>query len=185
MGLEIGSSKQFGSQSWSTHRTAQTLHFGTHTSDVDTTTIIARSSTRGTSQRKFFRSVCLLHVLSFQTTSCIEKRRVPEDCGTSVGLGGWLFAVYCQCIATAGARREHVAGKRLKEIMEQHHMRSTSAELGGATWFGDTVSSNDRLCLGSSCTPSPMLWSTPKNGCIIAVDWHATIARPRPTEPGV
>ena len=33
--------------------------------------------------------------------------------------------VYCQCIAAAGARREHVAGKCLREIMEKHHMRAT------------------------------------------------------------
>ena len=105
VGLEIGSSKQFGccegwlGQSpaqkqigWNTHRTAQTLHFGTHTSDMDTTTIIARSSTRGTSQRSFFFSICLsVAVPSSQTTSCIEKRRVPGDGGTSVGVAGWLF----------------------------------------------------------------------------------------------
>ena len=52
------------------------------------------------------------------------------------GICMWLRAgryrpVYCQCIAAAGARREHVAGKRLREIMEKHHMRATSAELGG------------------------------------------------------
>ena len=40
---------------------------------------------------------------------------------------------YCQCIAAAGARREHVADRRQREIMEKHHMRATSAELGGAT----------------------------------------------------
>ena len=35
--------------------------------------------------------------------------------------------VDCQCISAAGARREHMAGKRLREIMEKHHMRATSA----------------------------------------------------------
>ena len=49
--------------------------------------------------------------------------------------------VYCQSIVAAGARRVHVAGKRLGEIMEKHHMRATSAELGGATCFGGTGSS--------------------------------------------
>ena len=73
VGLEVGSSKQFGcaivEAGWaraplsnksagSTHRAAQTLHFGTHKSDTDTTTIIARSSTGGTSQRRVF-SICL------------------------------------------------------------------------------------------------------------------------------
>ena len=27
-------------------------------------------------------------------------------------------------------------GKRLREVMEKHHMRATSAEQGGSTWFG-------------------------------------------------
>ena len=58
--------------------------------DMDTT-IIARSSTGCTSQRRFFRSVCLLHVSSSQTTNCVEKRRVSEDCGTTVGMAGRLF----------------------------------------------------------------------------------------------
>ena len=39
-------------------------------------------------------------------------------------------------LRAAGARREHAAGKRLREIMEKHHMRATSAEIGGPTWFG-------------------------------------------------
>ena len=51
--------------------------------------------------------------------------------------------------------------------MEKHHMRATSAEIGGA-------------CLGSGCTPSPMLWPTPKTGCGTAVNRHATSAGPRP-----
>ena len=38
---------------------------------------------------------------------------------------------------SCGGRREHIAGKRLREIMEKHHMRATSAEQGGSTWFGD------------------------------------------------
>ena len=40
-------------------------------------------------------------------------------------------------VSAAGARREHIAGKRLREIMEKHHMRATSAAAGGSTWFGD------------------------------------------------
>ena len=136
---------------------------------MDTTTIIARSSTGGTSQRRFFRSVRLLHVSSAETTSCVEERRVSKDCGTTVGMdnrlseqrhrntpvvlmdandgvglelrAGRYRVVDCQFIAAAGARREHMAGKRLREIMEKHHMRATSAELGGATWFGDEGSS--------------------------------------------
>ena len=69
---------------------------------------------------------------------------VLMDANDGVGLelrAGRYRPVYCQCIAAAGARREHVAGRRLREIMEKHHMRATSAELGGATWFGDTGSS--------------------------------------------
>ena len=56
-------------------------------------------------------------------------------------VAGRYRAVDCQCISAAGARREHMAGKRLRETMEKHHTRATSAELGGATWFGDTGSS--------------------------------------------
>ena len=33
-----------------------------------------------------------------------------------------------QCISPAGARREHVAGKRVGEMMEKHHMTSALAE---------------------------------------------------------
>ena len=54
---------------------------------------------------------------------------------------GRYRAVDCQCVAVAGARREHMAGKLLREIMEKHHVRATSAELAGATWFGDPGSS--------------------------------------------
>ena len=62
------------------------------------------------------------------------------DANDGVGLelrNGRYREVDTQCISAAGARREHVAGKRLREIMEKHHMRPTSAEQGGATWFGD------------------------------------------------
>ena len=34
-----------------------------------------------------------------------------------------------------------MTGKRLRRIMEKQHMRATSAEMGGATWFGDAWSS--------------------------------------------
>ena len=37
----------------------------------------------------FFDLFCLLHVSSSQTTNWVEKRRVSEDCGTSVGIG-WM-----------------------------------------------------------------------------------------------
>ena len=66
------------------------------------------------------------------------------DANDGIGLdlrAGRYRPVYCKCIAAAGARREHVAGKHLGEIMEKHHMRTTSAELGDATWFGDAGSS--------------------------------------------
>ena len=69
---------------------------------------------------------------------------VLMDANDGIGLelrAGRYHPVYCQCIAAAGERREHVAGKRLREIMEKHHMRATSAELGGATWCGVTGSS--------------------------------------------
>ena len=72
----------------------------------------------------------------------MSKNTVPLLDGVGMELrAGRYHPVYCQCIAAAGARREHVAGKRLRETMEKHHMRATSAELGGATWFGDTGSS--------------------------------------------
>ena len=58
--------------------------------------------------------------------------------GIDLELGaGRYCSVETQCIAAAGARREHAAGKRLREIMEKHHMRATSAEMGGPTWFGN------------------------------------------------
>ena len=53
------------------------------------------------------------------------------DANDGVGLelrNGRCREVDTQCISAAGARREHVAGKRLREIMEKHHMRATSAE---------------------------------------------------------
>ena len=59
---------------------------------------------------------------------------VLMDASDGVGLelrAGRYRAVDCQCIAAAGARREHMAGKRPREIMEKHHMRATSAEFGG------------------------------------------------------
>ena len=85
--LEVGSVTNRQENSW---RCVNTLHFATHTSDIDTTTI-ARSSTGGTSQRRFFRSVRLLHVSSAETTNCVEERRVSKDCGTTVGLAGRPF----------------------------------------------------------------------------------------------
>ena len=78
----------------------------------------------------------------------VQKHRttpvVLMDANAGIGMelrAGRYHPVYCQCIAAAGARREHVAGKRLREIMEKHHMRATSAELGCATWFGGAGSS--------------------------------------------
>ena len=80
-------------------------------------------------------------------------------------------------------RREHVAGKRLREIMEKHHMR---ADVGGEMGLvRRTVSSLIDYVWDPAALPLSMLWSTPKNGCGTAVDWHATIARPRPTGPGI
>ena len=64
---------------------------------------------------------------------------VLMDANDGIGLelrAGRCCSVETQCIAAAGARREHAAGKRLREIMEKHHMRATSAEMGGPTWFG-------------------------------------------------
>ena len=75
------------------------------------------------------------------------------DANGGVGLGlrnGRYREVDTQCMSAAGARREHVAGKRLREIMEKHHMRATSAEQGGATWFGDQGGVHaHRSCVGS------------------------------------
>ena len=64
---------------------------------------------------------------------------VLMDANDGIGLelrAGRYHSVETQCIAEAGARREHAAGKRLREIMEKHHMRATSADMGGPTWFG-------------------------------------------------
>ena len=64
---------------------------------------------------------------------------VLMDANDGIGLerrAGRYCSVETQCIAAAGARREHAAGKRLREIMEKHHMRATSAEMGGPMWFG-------------------------------------------------
>ena len=73
-------------------------------------------------------------------TTPVVLMEVNDGIGMELRAGRYR-PVYCQCTAVAGARREHVAGKRLREIMEKHHMRATSAELGGATWLGDTGSS--------------------------------------------
>ena len=65
---------------------------------------------------------------------------VLMDANDGIGLelhAGRYRPVETQCIAAAGLRREHSAGKRLREIMEKHHMRATSAEMGGPTWFGN------------------------------------------------
>ena len=65
---------------------------------------------------------------------------VLMDANDGIGLelrAGRYRSVETQCIAAAGLRREHAAGKRLREIMEKHHMRATSAEMGGPTWFGN------------------------------------------------
>ena len=65
---------------------------------------------------------------------------VLMDANDGIGLelrAGRYRPVETQCIAAAGSRREHTAGKRLREIMEKHHMRARSAELGGPTWFGN------------------------------------------------
>ena len=62
------------------------------------------------------------------------------DANDGVGLelrNGRYREVDAHCISAAGARREHIAGKLLREIMEKHHVRATSAEQGGSTWFGD------------------------------------------------
>ena len=65
---------------------------------------------------------------------------VLMDANDGIGLelrAGRYRSVETQCIAAAGSRRDHTAGKRLREIMEKHHMRATSAEMGGPTWFGN------------------------------------------------
>ena len=65
---------------------------------------------------------------------------VLMDANDGIGLelrAGRYRPVETQCIAAAGSRREHTAGKRLREIMEKHHMRAMSAEMGGPTWFGN------------------------------------------------
>ena len=64
---------------------------------------------------------------------------VLMDANDGIGLelrAGRYRSVDTQCIAAAGARREHTAGKRFREVMEKHHMRATSAEWRGPTWFG-------------------------------------------------
>ena len=63
---------------------------------------------------------------------------VLMDANDGIGLelhAGRYRPVDTPCISSAGARREHAAGKRLREVMEKHHMRATSAERGGPTWF--------------------------------------------------
>ena len=56
---------------------------------------------------------------------------VLMDANDGIGLevrAGRYRSVDTQCIAAAGARREHTAGKRFREVMEKHPMRATSAE---------------------------------------------------------
>ena len=63
---------------------------------------------------------------------------------------------------SCGGRREHMAGKRLREVMEKHHMRATSAEQGGSTWFGD--GERPRSSMMWALAPCSMLWPTPTSG---------------------
>ena len=78
---------------------------------------------------------------------------VLMDANDGVGLelrNGSCSEVDTQCISAAGSRREHIVGKRLREIMEKHHMRATSSEQGGSTWFGNGGGVlAQRLCVGS------------------------------------
>ena len=122
---------------------------------MDTACIDAGQSSGSTAQKDVF-SICS-SVLSTETTS-LEKRRIPErtvdgllgwsddrsieqrHCTTPVilmdandGVGLELRncrhrEVDTQCISAAGARREHVTGKRVREMMEKHHMTSALAE---------------------------------------------------------
>ena len=70
----------------------------------------------------------------------IDYRTTPivlMDANDGIGLelrAGRYRPVETQCIAAAGSRREHTAGKRLRDL---DHMRARSAELGGPTWFGN------------------------------------------------
>ena len=114
---------------------------------------------------------------------------VVMDANDGIGLelrAGRYCSVETQCIAAAGARREHAVGKRLREIMEKHHMRATSAEMGGPTWFGSerTVFTH-RLCLGPSRASSPMLWSAPSGGGGTAAHQYAPTEGPCATGSGV
>ena len=113
---------------------------------------------------------------------------VLMDANDGIGLelrAGRYRSVETQCIAAAGARREHAAVKRLREIMEKHHMRATSAELGGPTWFGSEGQSSliDYVC--SCCASSPMLWPAPSAGGGAAAHQYAPIEGPCATGSGV
>ena len=84
------------------------------------------------------------------------------DSNGGVGLelrAGRYHAVDCQCIAAAGTRCEYMVGKRLREIMEKHHMRATSADLGSATWLGDEGSSLIDYVWAPAALP--LRWSGP------------------------
>ena len=178
MGLEIGSSEQFGCTIVEADWARAPLPSLRNTY----TTIIARSSTGGTSQRRFFDLfVCCMYLPPRPQTAqkrggyprtverllewldgCLSEQRhrttpvVLMDANDGIGLelrAGRYRPVYCQCPAAAGARLEHVAGKRQREIMEKHHMRATSAEMGGATWFGDAGSSLIDYVLATAALP--------------------------------
>ena len=77
---------------------------------------------------------------------------VLMDANDGIGLelrAGRYRLVETQCIAAAGSRREHAAGKRLREIMEKHHMRGHVSGNGrpDVVWQRGTGLTH-RLCFG-------------------------------------
>ena len=114
---------------------------------------------------------------------------VLMDANDGIGLelrAGRYCSVETQCIAATGARREHAAGERLREIMEKHHMRATSAEMGrpDVVWQRG-ASLTHRLCLGSCCASPPMLWPAPSASGGAAAHQYAPTEGPCATGSGV
>ena len=111
------------------------------------------------------------------------------DANDGIGLelrAGRYRPVETQCIVAAGARREHAAGKRLREIMEKHHMRAMSAEMGGPTWFGNEgQASLIDYVWAPAALPSPMLWPAPSAGGGAAAHQDAPTEGPCATGSGV
>ena len=112
------------------------------------------------SRVEFCQWCALVRCLSFLLDVSVRTFRPKAPQNQSPRDIHTLTSFWCYRLSfVAYARRENVAGKRLRENLEKHHMRATSAELGGATWFGDTGFS--LIDYVWAPTALPLRWSGP------------------------